>query len=462
MTRAGWWTALWLAVVVAGCGNVKKGGGDDVDAGPDGAPGDDTTPPTVTATDPIAKAASVVAGIAITATFSEAMDPGSLNEETFAVSVEGELVAGSVSVDGLVATFTPDGPLPTATTYAAVITTGAADEAGNALAEAHEWAFTTVTTTCVKPEGGDGCHPTIAAALTASAVGDSIAVAAGNYEQNLTIDKSVVLLGGFTEDFAQRDVVANVSTIAAATMGIEVVRVNGVFDNTAAVAPIIDGFTITGGRSTDHGGGVRATSSDLTLRNNIIRDNRGYFLGGGVYVQYGAPRLIRNRIEENTLGITTNSTGGGVLLELTTDGIMIDNDVVENEAPDDLDAGGGIGVQSSTGLILVNNRVERNRVGVPDLTAVGGGISISSSEVRIVGGVIAGNELRIARLRRGPVRAQQPGRARGRAHLRQRGRHGDRLRQRHHGRGKWDSGDFHRRWSWAARWWRATATATPA
>ena len=72
---------------------------------------------------------------------------------------------------------------------------------------------------------------------------------------------------------------------------------------------------------------------------------------------------------------------------------MIDNIVDRNQAPDDLSAGGGIGVQSSTGLILVNNRIEGNRAGGLNLTAVGGGIAISNSEVRIVGGVIAGNEL---------------------------------------------------------------------
>jgi hypothetical protein len=385
---------LWCAAAVAGCGNVKKGGsGAEVDAGADAAPGDDTTPPTVTATDPTAKAASVAAGVAITATFSEAMDAGSLDDETFVVSTEGELVAGSVSYDGLVATFTPDSPLPTATTYAATITTGATDAAGNPLAGAHEWAFTTDTTACVKPGGGDGCHPTIATAITAIDVGDSIAVAAGVYEQNVVIDRTVVLLGGFSEDFTRRDLEVLESRLVAAAMGTAVITINGTFGDTPAVAPIIDGFIITGGRSTDHGGAVRANSSDVTLRDNHIIDNRGYFLGGGVYVQYGTPRLIRNVIEDNTVEGGTNSAGGGVLLELTTSGTMIDNIVVGNEAPEDLDSGGGIGVHSSTGLTLVNNRIESNRAGGLNLTAVGGGIAISTSEVRIVGGVIARNEL---------------------------------------------------------------------
>lgn len=217
-TRAGWWTALWCAAVVVGCGNVNRMEG-DADAGADAAPADDTTPPTVTATEPVAKAASVAGGVAITATFSEPMDAGSLSADTFLVSADSVAVAGSVSLEGPIATFTPGSPLPTGTTYAARITTGAADEAGNALAEAHEWAFTTETTACVKPEGGAGCHPTIAAAITASSAGDSIAVAGGTYEQNLIIDKTVVLLGGFSEDFAQRDIENLESCIEARTWG---------------------------------------------------------------------------------------------------------------------------------------------------------------------------------------------------------------------------------------------------
>ncbi len=177
-------------------------------------------------------------------------------------------------------------------------------------------------------------------------------------------------------------------------MGPAVITVNGVFGDTPAVAPIIDGFTITGGRATDHGGAVRASSSDVQLRNNIIVGNRGYFLGGGIYVQYGAPRLIGNRIEDNTVEGGTNSAGGGVLLEDTT-GTMIDNVVVGNEAPEDMDSGGGIGIQLGGPVSLVNNRIEGNRAGGLNLTTTGGGIAISNvpGGVTIVGGVIAGNEL---------------------------------------------------------------------
>ena len=52
-------------------------------------------------------------------------------------------VAGSVTLSGTTATFTPSAPLAYSTTYTATLTTGVTDLANNALAAAYTWSFTT-------------------------------------------------------------------------------------------------------------------------------------------------------------------------------------------------------------------------------------------------------------------------------------------------------------------------------
>ena len=106
----------------------------------------DTTAPTVSSTVPTAKATGVAVNTLVAASFSEAMDPLSITTSTVLLACPvGTNVSGTVAyaVAGNVATFTPSSPLPSGTTCRATITTGARDLAGNALASAYTWSFTT-------------------------------------------------------------------------------------------------------------------------------------------------------------------------------------------------------------------------------------------------------------------------------------------------------------------------------
>ena len=114
----------------------------------------DATPPTVVSTDPANNATGVCINKAINATFSEAMDPATINTATFTVAGPASApVTGTVSYNNAsnIATFTPASNLATNTPYTATITTGATDLAGNALASDFVWMFTTGTTTCMTP-----------------------------------------------------------------------------------------------------------------------------------------------------------------------------------------------------------------------------------------------------------------------------------------------------------------------
>lgn len=85
---------------------------------------------------------------AITATFSEAMNPSTINDTTF--TLVGPGAAGTVSYDApdLTATFSASPILALGTTYTATITTGAQDIFGNPLASPVSWTFTTSIAPC--------------------------------------------------------------------------------------------------------------------------------------------------------------------------------------------------------------------------------------------------------------------------------------------------------------------------
>lgn len=103
----------------------------------------DTTPPTVISTSPANSATGVPITSAIIITFSETIDTATFNSSTFTLRNNGNNVAGTITVNGALVTFTPLSALSYSTTYTGTITTGVQDLAGNAMAVNYIWSFTT-------------------------------------------------------------------------------------------------------------------------------------------------------------------------------------------------------------------------------------------------------------------------------------------------------------------------------
>lgn len=147
-----------LGLAIAGCG----GGGSS---------SSDTTQPMVTATDPADSESSVVLLPAISVTFSEAMDQASAEA---AFSSVPPLPAGSFSWTDATMTFTPAAALDEVTEYVITVDAGATDAAGNPLAGAYTWSWTTLDATPpevteTEPLDGDiGLDPLTAIAVTFS------------------------------------------------------------------------------------------------------------------------------------------------------------------------------------------------------------------------------------------------------------------------------------------------------
>jgi hypothetical protein len=105
-----------------------------------------TLPPTVISTVPANGATGVSVTQALSAIFSEAMTPTTIDAATFTLTGPSGTVAGAVTYNasGSVATFTPSSNLAYGTLYTATITTGAEDLNGIGLATSYSWTFTTM------------------------------------------------------------------------------------------------------------------------------------------------------------------------------------------------------------------------------------------------------------------------------------------------------------------------------
>ncbi len=103
----------------------------------------DTEAPMVTFTDPAGNDVAVPTGTKIRAAFDEAMNPATIDSETFTVTRAGVPVDGVVAYGNQIATFVPSSALAANSTFTATITTGVEDVAGNALAIHYQWSFST-------------------------------------------------------------------------------------------------------------------------------------------------------------------------------------------------------------------------------------------------------------------------------------------------------------------------------
>ena len=156
-----WFIAFLLLIFAAGCSDPDKTGTN---------PG--LIPPTVISETPPSGAAGVCPTAVITATFSVAMQPATINATTFTVTPG---VIGTITHDttNTIFTFTPSSALALSTQYTATITTGAIDVYGIALASDFVWTFTTSSEACAPPTvlsvtPGNGVCPSTAVTATFS------------------------------------------------------------------------------------------------------------------------------------------------------------------------------------------------------------------------------------------------------------------------------------------------------
>jgi hypothetical protein len=195
-----------LLMVSAGCSDPDKSGNPDL------------TPPTVISVAPISGAVNVCPASVVTATFSRAMNPLTINSSTFTLTGPGTTaVTGAVTYDAAtdIATFTPTSLLTVSTTYTATITTGALDAQGIALASNFVWTFKTASGPCTG--GGGFLVPTVISVTPPAGATGLCPSTVVTATFNETMNPSTINTTTFTLTGPGTTPVAGVVTYAAST-----------------------------------------------------------------------------------------------------------------------------------------------------------------------------------------------------------------------------------------------------
>ncbi|MDP6529787.1 MAG: right-handed parallel beta-helix repeat-containing protein [Gemmatimonadota bacterium] len=184
-------------------------------------------------------------------------------------------------------------------------------------------------------------HTTIAAALTASASGDSVLVAEGTYAEHLNLVDGVVLLGGWDPGFTTQDPSVHTTNVHGGGTGSPFTA-----DATIGAATLVSGFLITGGGGFP-GAGVVIDGGSPTIRGNDIYANGSPGIAGGVLIRSGSTA----RIEGNLIRINTSTSSGGGLRVESSSPSIVGNTIRGNVATD---AGGGIYFFASSAICSTN------------------------------------------------------------------------------------------------------------
>jgi hypothetical protein len=199
--------AMLLVVSGAGCADDPAMTGNDSEEAPD------TTAPLVVDSTPSASATGVPASAKIMVTFSEPMDPATVEDAYSSQQLPLDKVSLAWNADGTVLTISPDAPLlyaqgqgtdPSAVTpftYAITIGTEAADLAGNPMAAPMQLSFATKR----RLAGSFSIDPNLTKALLDATVLPGVSLYAGDnatgkrYHSYVTFDLSALPAGSEVE-----------------------------------------------------------------------------------------------------------------------------------------------------------------------------------------------------------------------------------------------------------------------
>jgi hypothetical protein len=219
-----------------------------------------------------------------------------------------------------------------------------------------------------------GDYATIQAAIDAANNGDIVLVADGTYYENINFNgKAITVASHFLNDENEAHIantIINGSQPTHPDSGSVVYFISG--EDTTSV---LCGFTITGGTGT--------YTPQFTDRS-----------GGGIYLYPSGAKICYNIIEYNSASHNHHAFGGGIMGDLDSISIIIENNIIRNNTTDanNNTAGGGITLFNCRYVRIVNNKIMDNTISGSN--AWGGGIDCNglTDEIYISNNYIEGNE----------------------------------------------------------------------
>jgi parallel beta-helix repeat protein len=250
-------------------------------------------------------------------------------------------------------------------------------------------------TLCVNPTGASGCQTTIGAAVTASASGDTIQVAAGTYKEDVTINKTVALVGagsattiidatglsnGITIDGTALS--TGITGIVVSGFTVENANFQGIFVHGASYVTIYNNQVIYNDKSLDVSGSM-PTCPGLAAN---LQDGEGRDCGEGINL-IGADHSVvsNNVVQHNSGGILLSDDTGA-----THDNVIFGNLVADNP----LDC--GITLASHSGMGIYHNTITANqslRNGLQVGEGAGVGLFAPGPGSKTYGNVVVNNQL---------------------------------------------------------------------
>ena len=219
--------------------------------------------------------------------------------------------------------------------------------------------------------------PTIQSAIDASAAGDIVLVAPGDYRECLRLRGRALTLASLA---------GPEHTYVHASGGCTVLTI----DLGEGRDTMIEGFTLRGGQDRLHAGGVHIEGAAPTLRANVIEENAGGPLGHGISLVDSPGAVLQDnevRFNRSLPGAHGAGGGGGIGVHRGADVQIVGNRIGANQTS--LSSGGGL-LLVDVGAI----RIHGNHIGGNRARLAGGGIAVlGRSQPRIEQNLIVGNSV---------------------------------------------------------------------
>jgi parallel beta-helix repeat protein len=209
-------------------------------------------------------------------------------------------------------------------------------------------------TRCVNPSGKGGCSTTIAAAIAAASAGDTINVAHGTYAEDVTITKSLSLIGDSDEN-----------TVIDASGKLNGITITGTSD------VVVSGFVVQNAQTA----GIWITNSSfVTISRNTVQDNDKGVVPGTpdtCPILHGTPfaagenldcgeGVFLSAVDHSILASNTITRNAGGILMTDDTGPSHDNVITGNSVVRNTELDCGITIPSHSGAGVFHNTVSGN------------------------------------------------------------------------------------------------------